>query len=77
MAVTGRFIMAADEELKTDMKIQQTRSGDSSVAEYIRRLVREDKDKEHMTIKNSDIYNKLVDIDISLAEIKEKIVNDE
>ncbi len=71
MANTVRFLITMTVEEQDEMKLQQVRNNDKSLAAYLRRLAREDSNKQYSTIKNEDIYNKLVDLGLSINEIKE------
>ena len=71
MANTVRFLITMTVEEQDEMKLQQARNNDKSLAGYLRRLAREDSNKQYSTIKNEDIYNKLVDLGLSISEIKE------
>lgn len=75
MAKKPRLLITVTIDEKQEMKIQQARNGDASLAAYLRRLAREDANNQYSTIKNEDIYNKLVDLGLSIIEIKEVLSN--
>jgi len=75
MAKSGRFLMTIDDDFKNEAILQQKRNNDKSLAAYFIRLAKEDIDKQYTSIKNEDIYNKVIDLNVSINEVKEMTVS--
>jgi len=74
MAKTERLLITMEEELKNDMAIRMSKIGEKYYSSYIRNLIKKDCNYDFSSIKNSDIYNKLIDLNLEIKDIKDYII---